>query len=314
MNDQLEELSRMRADVPPPTQDSLRSMRTRMFNGRRPSRGQARPWVKVGIASGMALALTVGIVLFQGVLAPSGNGPQETRFGTPANAQEVLSEAAIAVREQQPQQRPRDDQFIYQKTLSRSESDGDHPGEEWQRFAQPPSKSDTDHRTPEMVWEYNESLPDNPEQIREELYAEVDRLYRDSDSDGPTNRHERALWLAATILGAGHGLPAPPEQRAALFDMMASIPGVKVEVDFEDIVGRKGIYVYRGKPGDRGGYIFATDTYDYLGRHTEDPGWTREEVRKLKNTPPEIAEELMKPNTLDEVLLERKVVDQRGDR
>ena len=293
---ELDKLKDMRSFVPPPTTESLRISRARMLSGARPPFRLPDLIWKASLAGGLAIALLAGASGLAGLETRRPDGTP-IQHGQVAEAAVVLEQAAVTVQDDEPQQRPRDDQFIYTKSLRKGyQPDGEvETVEKWTPFSYDKGV-DKDNRSPRDIWEYNESLPNDPDKALKEIYAEVRRIYRDTpDTIKGDLLHERAFWLCGVILGSDEGLPAQPKQQATLYRAIAKIPGVKVKTDVEDLAGRQGTMIYRDSKGGAGtlGFILSPKTYEYLGR---------EQASEWEGDTP----------VLLDALLEKKVVDKRG--
>lgn len=269
---ELDKLRELRSYVPGPTPESLRMSRARMLsNLRPPARLPGLAW-KAALAGGLAVALFAGPTVIQGLGSslPGGMGP-----GATAEAAEVLELAAATVEDDAPLQRPRDDQYIFVKELARDSMTNGKvvTRKDWTRFSYDKGV-DRDNRSPRDIWEFNESLPNDPEAALETIYAEVRRIYA-NEPDWDKNwvkgdwLHDRAFWLCSVLLGDADGLPAQPETQATLYRAIARIPGVEVRTDVEDLAGRKGVMIYyeSGPAGalEARGIILSSTTYEYLG-------------------------------------------------
>ncbi|GAA2168877.1 CU044_5270 family protein [Actinomadura napierensis] len=267
-------------DVPPPTDAALRTGRDRLTAAARPARPRWRlpkPAAMGLLAGTAALAAAVAITVAQ-VVAPEGHGA-----GTIAAA-EVLRDAAATARSAPP---IRTGAYSYTRELVV------HPGvddrqckETWLRRdgsvvasgtgAEPPGgrcdPKDPAHWAPTLEPGHDDrrphadvrTLPTDPSALRERLYSDAAHgRGQNRDNTGPRDQ------LVFERIGRLLRMTIPPELRAALFQTLATIPGVDAVRGEKDALGRPGIALARSF-GDaaspvRVEIILAPGSYRYLG-------------------------------------------------
>ncbi|GAA2117494.1 CU044_5270 family protein [Actinomadura alba] len=280
--DEMTFVRELRAEAPTPSEATLRELRKRLTTrSRRPAWLPSLPRT----AGRMALAGALAAVVATGVLATRDGGvdsqqPSGPKVVLPAdgyvNAAAFLERAARTV-EERPVRRPRPGQWIYRALLIPVDegNEEDSPThlekqEEWWRFDSgamnllqdgklTPGPADANNRTPEQFYDYLDSLPTDPQALRE-------RIYRDASSrpasQGPD---ERAFGEASGIFR--DALAVPSKHQAALYRVLASIPGVQVNQQGRDAIGRSAIAVTRtsGEGWLRTELLLEPGTYRYLG-------------------------------------------------
>ncbi|GAB3988477.1 hypothetical protein GCM10029978_110970 [Actinoallomurus acanthiterrae] len=244
--------------------------------GRR-MRSRHRVRTTSAVAAVTAAAVTAG-VLTAG--ADGGAAPSRAPSVRLVSASEVLGKAAQAA-EARPQAKPRLNQWLYQKMLESGV--GGEPGarpvtsETWTRFD---GKGDASFRNGKLVFFHSRgpsaremqkridsaaSLSTDPKVLRANIYKDVDAEKR-SDWRYPTRDGEAfgdaAQWLWNTPVGI------PPKAQAALYRVMAMIPGVQVE-KVEDGAGRHAIAVTHGY-GEQ--FLLDPTTYQMVGQRTVNNG------------------------------------------
>lgn len=279
--DEMALLREARPDVAPPTDAALRTGRDRLAAAARP----ARRWpprvprqAAMGLLAGTAaVAAAVAITMAQ-VVAPEGRG------SATAAAAEVLRDAAATARSGPPV-RPAAYSYTMQLVVWPDEHgtqceetwlrrDGsmaagttlpERPGgrcdlHEPGRWVPTLRDGDVDRRPHADV----RTLPTGPSALRERLYSDAAHgRGQNADDKGPRDQ------LVFNRIGRLLRMPLPPELRAALFQTLATVPGVDVVHSERDALGRQGIALARsfGDPGDtvRVEIILAPGTYRYLG-------------------------------------------------
>ncbi|MEV5703930.1 CU044_5270 family protein [Actinoallomurus sp. NPDC052274] len=232
--------------------------------------------------NGAAVAAVTAAAVTAGVLTLGSGGTTTTQAPTVrlASASEVLGKAAQAA-ETRPQPIPRMNQWLYEKTLEYgigTEAGTRHvTREDWARFD---GAKTAELQNGKLVYfssrvpvsRYGQkkyralaSLPTDPTALRRKIYKDVDRENR-SDWRYPTRDGEAfgnaAQWIWSTPVGI------PPKTQAALYRVIATIPGVTVE-KVKDGAGRPAIAVTHGY-GEQ--FLLDPATYQMVGQRTVNNG------------------------------------------
>ncbi|MCO6005562.1 CU044_5270 family protein [Actinoallomurus purpureus] len=240
-----------------------------------------RLWHRVRTASAVAAvaaaAVTAGVLTVGAGGEPGASRAPAVRL---ASASEVLGKAAQAA-ETRPQPIPRPDQWLYEKTLEYglgAEHGTQHvTSEHWRKLD---GTKDAELQKGKLVYfssrapvsRYAQktyralaSLPTDPKALRAKIYKDVDAEKR-SDWRYPTRDGEAfgnaAQWIWSTPVGI------PPNAQAALYRVMATIPGVKVE-KVKDGAGRPAIAVTHGY-GEQ--FLLDPANYQMVGQRTVNNG------------------------------------------
>jgi hypothetical protein len=269
---------------------------------RRRRQGPARRLIVVAAASaGIAAGLALALVTASG--APPGNGtgpggrggspPAGASFGPASTAAGVLHNAALAAL-QSPAHTPRPDQFVYTKVYTTDTTRSGGPGviQQWAsvsgarfglvkggwgspaggwhisacvngRYKQAPGSpkySGPGHCTQAPFAGYLPNLPTgDPAALARYLGAEFQ-----IHSLSPNDYAGQLIWLIGQLTDHRYLTPA---QHAALYNLLAQTPGLKVVHHVRNQLGTIGIGV-RTKFLDKGRYdiiIFSPKTYAPLG-------------------------------------------------
>ncbi|MFI0454359.1 CU044_5270 family protein [Actinomadura sp. 6N118] len=229
-------------------------------------------------------AVTVAASVMTGLGMAGGDGglgatdPSRLRL---ASATQVLERAAEKA-QARPETRPRPDQWAYAKTLEQgvATEHGERPvtEETWTRIDGTQDASFKDgklavHRQPEQVaasasrrYARLGTLPTDPGALRAVIYKDVDAVpQRDRqrpDRDGEAFRTAtQMLWDAP--------LGFAPKTQAALYRVLAGIPGVRMDAKVKDGAGRPAIAISRGF-GDQ--FLLDPATYQMVGQRTVSNG------------------------------------------
>lgn len=110
------------------------------------------------------------------------------------------------------------------------------------------------------TYAYLATLPTDPEKLRDELYAKVQRDH------GQTAGITLDQWVFQEITALVKNA-MPPALKSALYRVAATIPGDESVPDATDAAGRHGIGVSHplNDAGDKGILIFDSNTYQLLG-------------------------------------------------
>jgi hypothetical protein len=200
-------------------------------------------------------------------------------------AVEILHRAAAAARSER-ETHPRDDQYLYIKSIEAWGPGVSHPGqpkgqqtrEVWQsvdgskpgllrtacwtdpaRTCDTPLESDDGPKDPRkpVPGSYRWKLRNVPKQLRH-WRADLAR-----PNPHPTEPPGKGAWEEVRDLLADTYLP--PALRAEVFDFLAEVPGTTVSSNATDALGRPGIAVSKTMYGLRTDLVFDPRTYRLLG-------------------------------------------------
>ncbi|SDQ55597.1 CU044_5270 family protein [Thermostaphylospora chromogena] len=279
----LTELRDLFADKSLPTTDRLAPARAALLaearTTRRP-RARAVGLRRLMLAGGLVAAMTAGAIVVQ-TLNPS----------APASAAEVLRLAAEATTTTSWPE-PRDDQYLHYEMIARMHSengasnvgprhftgeiwasvDGSRP-ELWWRKPSKANPREREHRELRTrcpgrgnpTYADVRKWPTDQEQLRRKLAERGSRMVLNADT-------ATRIWNGALSVLAG---PIPPKQQAAIFKIVATLPGIEVE-ELNDATGRSGIAVTRVDDRGRESLIFDKTSYAFLGGQERVPGQGRE--------------------------------------
>lgn len=276
-------------DVPPPTDAALRAGRDRLAKAaaaaRRPRVG-LRLVGLTGLAAAAAGVIAVGLTVAQDV----------TPGGTPqANAASMLLRAAASAARRETDTRA--GKLLYVRTLKGGPEGGAQCEEVWfhpdgtpeaatgwsgkvpkrwnakdlahvcdRPMAGPgrlggPTSVPTDRRDhPDARY-----LPTDPGALRARLYSDAAHG-RGQFPGEPKRQRDEAVFTRVYRLAQ---IPIPSKLRAALYEVLATVPGVGLVPDARDALGRRGVAVSWSKHEDWGDdrveIILDAKTYRYLG-------------------------------------------------
>lgn len=254
---------------------------------RRRRRNRAR-----AASAGTALAVAAGavVVLGSGGGETVGPPPPATRL---VSAAEVLGKAARTV-EARPAAKARPDQWWYTKALevgvATEHGPEPHTSEDWIKLD---GTQDASLQRGRLVFyrhrgagaeraraelDQLSSLPADPAGLRAMIYKRVDaspaREHIVPDRDGQAFRDAtQMLWDAPVTM--------PPATQAALYRVIATIPGVQIDRNVRDDAGRPAIALSRGF-GEQ--YLLDPSTYQMVAQRTVNTG--RNAPRTASGTDP----------------------------
>ncbi|MER5359430.1 CU044_5270 family protein [Streptomyces sp. NPDC002785] len=322
--DEMTRLRELRADAPVSDHSSLAAGRQRLTeaaaSGRRVRRLRA-DWriAALGAAAAITVAAVLGTQLVDAA-APDRSGPASTagtlRLDSPAA---VLNRAADALEKRPAPTEPRDDQWIYTKTVMAQPggSAGGHISynpDNWVPYdnsAAAKNGKDDDYRTSRQVFRAANELPDDPVL----LLAKVRSFYptghtAESPPEGKAQHSFRAMGLMV------EAYPIAPAALARIYRALATVPGVHVTDHLvKDAAGREVIAITRREDGRHEQREILIDPHDfrYAGTRfvvTEDyenrlpAGRTQVRPEKFK------AGQIL----LSEARVEAAVVDAKGEK
>ncbi|MET9662815.1 CU044_5270 family protein [Streptomyces sp. NPDC006510] len=273
--DEMTQLRELRADVPVPDRGALAPGRRRLTEAASPDRRGRRLRTDWRVAAaGAAAAITVAAVLgtqLGDAAAPARSGPASTagtlRLDSPT---EVLNRAADALEKQPAGPEPRDDQWIYTRTMqaaqdSQNGSSGvrfEYDPDNWVPYdnsAAAENGKDSDYRTARQAYRAADRLPDDPAR----LLAEVRTFYPTGDTaESPPEAEAQHSFRAIGLMAEAY--PVPPAALARIYRAMATIPGVRVTDHLvKDAAGREAIAITRKEDGTHEQREILLDPHDF---------------------------------------------------
>ncbi|MFD4758913.1 CU044_5270 family protein [Streptomyces sp. NPDC058439] len=275
--DEMTRLRELRADAPVPDRSALAPGRQRLAqavaSGRRARRLRA-DWriASVGAAAAITVAAVLGTQLVDAA-APDRSGPAATtgtlRLDSPA---EVLNRAADAMEKQQATPEPRDDQWIYTKTMmaqsaqsaQRSSAVGGftYDPDNWVPYdnsAAAKNGKDDDYRTSRQVYRAANELPDDPAR----LLAKVRSFYPTGNTaENPPEAEAQHSFRAMGLMVEAY--PIAPAALARIYRALATVPGVQVTDHLvKDAAGREVIAITRKEDGSHEQREILLDPHDF---------------------------------------------------
>lgn len=132
------------------------------------------------------------------------------------------------------------------------------------------------HPLPGYAYPALDSLPGKPAALRSALYAAATLGPAHWQLFGASYSSDDVVFMLASRLLQ---VPLPGPLRAAVYEVIASLPGVTLVPNATDALGRHGTGIeMRDQVNDGGGqltieFIVAPGTYRYLGLEVRAPGW-----------------------------------------
>ncbi|MFI7013729.1 CU044_5270 family protein [Streptomyces sp. NPDC050164] len=278
--DDLTLVRELEADVPPLTDRARTDARTRLLHAidreSRPGRAGSFPRrlvIRTAIAATATAAAATGAVVLT-------TGGEEKKSGTPqlasAGAVRLLHRAADRSRlDSANLPVPRNDQYLYTKeittrTFLRSGKTQRFTDESWLsvdgskpsrysyfgRILDEPPLGEHQVRWPPTEYAKLRKWPTDPDELLAYL-----RLGASGSPEA-----DQDAYLNACLLMRGPRV-MPPGLQAAAFEAVAQLPGIELDHDAVDALGRRGIAV--SHPGLHFAFIFDPRTYAYLGLRQE---------------------------------------------
>jgi hypothetical protein len=222
-----------------------------------------------------ALAVVVGG-------AAIGAGPGHPARRTPVqldSASVILTHAAQVVAARSVVA-PKPHQWIYSKTAEYGTERGHHPrvDEEWIRFDSRAEayfdggrfivhkkSGESGIDSPQGAYDTLRSLPADPHALLDRLSAMSGRFDQFPDDSGLNSSQRLYAHMVQLMRNALIG--APPKIQAALYRAMALLPGIRIERDVVDGIGRHVIGIRQGTDGG-GRLLLDPKTYQVVGYET----------------------------------------------
>ncbi|GAA3812069.1 CU044_5270 family protein [Streptomyces phyllanthi] len=299
--DELRELRDFTAGTPPLDDETRRRARARLFAAMaEPApvvRPRRRPVLRIALTGAVAASVAAGVLV--AVRDDGGTGRTATLPATssPAlrnvSAQTVLNGAAAYERKHEQTVSPQDDQFIYtreiiKETDQKTGATKSYVDENWRSvddsqsswvmelgkgWWSPPLEEDQ-HLWPPQDWDTLEKLPTDPEKLILRL------VYGPDDKNHSLDEITETQWagdIHRSLTALLKLVPVMPEGlRPAAYEALGMVPGVKVVPNQKDAKGRTGVAITYNDPrlpegakGFGGRFIFAPDTYRFLGFRDE---------------------------------------------
>ncbi|MFD7492039.1 CU044_5270 family protein [Streptomyces sp. NPDC059832] len=325
--DEMTQLRELRADAPVPDRGALAPGRQRLTEAAAPGRRVHRLRADWRVAAvGAAAAITVAAVLgtqLGDAAAPDRSGPASTagtlRLDSPA---EVLNRAADALEKQPAGPEPRDDQWIYTRTVQAAQGDQNgmaagrvtYDPDAWVPYdnsAAAKNGKDSDYRTARQVYRATEALPDDPAR----LLAKVRSFHPTGNTaDSPPEAEAQHSFRAMGLMVEAY--PIAPAALARIYRAMATIPGVHVTDHLvKDAAGREAIAITRKEDGLHEQREILLDPHDfsYVGLRfvvTEDYEYALSDGKVKRRTIKFKAGQVL----TSEARVEAAVVDAKGEK
>ncbi|MFJ9678228.1 CU044_5270 family protein [Streptomyces sp. NPDC101194] len=325
--DEMTTLRELRADAPVPDRSALAAGRQRLVEaagGAAARRGVRRLRADWRVAAfGAAAAITVAAVLGTQLVdsaAPDRSGPASTtgtlRLDSPA---EVLNRAADALEKQQAAPEPRDDQWIYTKTvMAQPEGSGfgrfSYAPDNWVPYdnsAAAKNGKDDDYRTARQVYRAANELPADPARLLAEVRSFYPTGHTPESPPEPEAVHSfRAMGLMV------EAYPIAPRALAGIYRALATVPGVHVTDHLvKDAAGREVIAITRKEDGTHQQREILIDptTFGYAGQRFV---VTEDYTLRLSSGKTKLPPEKFKAGqiTLSEARVAAAVVDAEGEK
>ena len=286
----LDQLRDWDAEAPPLDDDTRHRVRVRLFAAMHepaPVVRRRRPVVRIALAGTVAVAVAATVLVAvrdddgaapRTATPPAGSAPAMQNV----SAQTVLNGAAAYERAHETTAAPRDDQFIYTKEIvkERNQKTGrtnTYVDENWRSvddsqrswvmevgkgwWSDPPGKNES--VWPTQDWTRLERLPTDPDKL---LRAMRDPFDTKPDYSTPIGKDE---WpqIHFSLAGLLYRVPVMPKGlRAAAYEALGKVPGVKTIPGISDAKGRTGIGIsYSGVGSMDSTFIFDPKTYEFLG-------------------------------------------------
>ncbi|WP_327369324.1 CU044_5270 family protein [Streptomyces sp. NBC_01217] len=256
--DEMTQLRELRADAPVPDRSALAPGRLRLTEAAASGRRARRLRADWRIASiGAAAAITVAAVLGTQIVdaaAPARSGPASSAGDLRLDsAAEVLNRAADALEEREAAPEPRDDQWIYTRTvMAQPETSGrvrfSYEPDSWVPYdnsAAAQNGKDDDYRTSRQIYRAADELPDDPAQLLDKVRSFYPTGHtEESPPEGRAQQSFRAMGLMV------EAYPIAPDALARIYRALATVPGIHVTDHLvKDAAGREAIAITRKEDG-----------------------------------------------------------------
>lgn len=287
--DEMAALRELEAETPPVSPRALYQGRMRLRYEMAYERRSPRGPMLAGLIASAAVAAFGAVIV---VLADSDRAaPPEPRVQL-TSAASVLQLAAQAARTEATGPIPRDDQYLYRKEIT-VERPLDGTGatkrfvdENWVSVdgSRPTRNSElgtvwytTGSGWPPMSFQALAKLPTDPGQLLLSIRAWPEDGRQSSEPMSEDDYETTYMYLSMLLY---HQPPMPPPLRAAAFEAMARIPGVRIVDDQVDLRGRRGLAISRPAAFDQA-IILDAASYEYLGLRNGDVRPDGERVERL---------------------------------
>uniref|UniRef100_A0AAU3GUM3 CU044_5270 family protein n=1 Tax=Streptomyces sp. NBC_01401 TaxID=2903854 RepID=A0AAU3GUM3_9ACTN len=278
--DDLTALRELEADVPALTPDARAAGRARLADamereGRRTGLLSRRLVLRTSFTALAAAAVAGTVVVAQGGPDGGTGGRGGRTGGSMLSAAQVLHRAADRTRaDGAGTKAPRDDQYlyameVYTRTPLKGGKQTTHMDEFWisvdgsrlSRYVYNGRVKDEPPEAHSVQWPPTEyaklaKLPTDPKALLREL----------GHGDLSTELDEQSAYMDLVMLMRGPRV-MPPGLQAAAFEALAELPGIVLEDDEVDALGRHGVGVSHRR--ESFGPVFERDTYAYLGLRME---------------------------------------------
>ncbi|WP_405566351.1 CU044_5270 family protein [Streptomyces phaeochromogenes] len=286
---ELDELSGWDAGAPPLDDAARQRARTRLLTAMRdpaPAVRRRRPALRIALTGAVTAAVAATVLVAVRDDGGTGHTATPPNDSSPAlrnvSARTVLYGAAAYQRKHEEPVAPRDDQFIYTKeivkeTNLKSGTTKTYVDENWRSvddsqrswvmevgkgwWADPPKANES--IWPTQDWTRLEKLPTEPDKLLKAMRNPFDKTPNYSK---PVTEDEWQM-VGFSLAGLLYRVPVMPEGlRAAAYEALSRVPGVKVTPGLTDAKGRAGIGISLSGPGTIGStFIFDPESYEFLG-------------------------------------------------
>ncbi|MEU1486385.1 CU044_5270 family protein [Streptomyces sp. NPDC005752] len=283
--DDLTVLRELYADVPAPGDEARTAARARLARAVAEETCRTRRAVprRLVLRAGFAATAAAAVLTTVVVATDDGPGPRMTTL----SAAQVLHRAADRTRaDGTGMPAPRDDQYFYTEEIAtRTPLDGGRPTTRTDRVW-----LSVDGSRPSR-YVYGERVHEQPPLTEHEVrwpptgYAELRKLPTDPDrlldalGHAEDGKDRRSAYMDLCLLLRGPGA-MPAGLQAAAFEALAKLPGIVLDDDEVDALGRHGIGV--SYPGMTFGPVFERGSWAYLGMRLDGVEGAHTVGRELK--------------------------------
>ncbi|MFD7818806.1 CU044_5270 family protein [Streptomyces sp. NPDC059785] len=248
----------------------------------RPRRTVLRVALTGAVAAAVAATTLVAVRDGDGGTTAAPPGSSSSPAMRTVSARTVLDGAAAYQRAHERTVAPRDDQFVYTKEIvketdRKTGATKTYVDENWHSvddsrrswvmelgkgwWSDPPGKNES--HWPTQDWTRLKQLPTDPDKLLKAMRAPSDRT---PDYSRPIAEGEWPL-IQMSLAGLLYRIPVMPAGlRAAAYEALGKVPGVKATPGVTDARGREGIGItYTGGIGLDSTFVFDPETYAFLG-------------------------------------------------